>query len=141
MTRPIYETQHDLDHEKEIADLLSKKWSADFHKLPIKNNVDFLVTREGKGIAFIEYKHREKLSFEAFPTYMVSLDKWMKMRDIQNNTGLPCHLVVRFKELTAWVNCDADFHIGINGRKDRNDPQDIEPMAYIDMKAFKFITQ
>ena len=39
--RPKYETQKDLDHEKEVAAFLAKQWTCEFIKLdPIKWKVN-----------------------------------------------------------------------------------------------------
>ena len=41
-----YETQQDLDNEKEVCGFLSKVWDCVFHKLnPIKYKVDFLIEK------------------------------------------------------------------------------------------------
>jgi len=46
VSRPIYETQADLDNEAKVRKFLSSEWECRFIKLnPVKWKVDFLVQK------------------------------------------------------------------------------------------------
>ena len=68
--RPKYETQADLDNEKEVCGFLSKVWDCVFHKLnPIKYKVDFLIEK-GDHYGWAELKCLN-INYGQFP-FMIS---------------------------------------------------------------------
>lgn len=140
MKRPMYESQVDLTHENKMKTLLEAKWNCALHKVPLKYQVDWLAMRENNPMAFIEFKHREKLSIDACPRYMISLDKLMKAKQLAREVEVPFIMVITFKEGTYYgvfaPNSFDDITYGFGGRYDRGDAQDVEPMAYLPLRKF-----
>lgn len=140
MKRPMYESQVDLTHENKMKTLLEAKWNCTLHKVPLKYQVDWLAMRGKDPMAFVEFKHREKLSIDAYPRYMISLDKWMKAKQLCKEVEIPFIMVITFTEGTYYGvfshNGLHDVTYGIGGRYDRGDAQDVEPMIYLPLKKF-----
>jgi hypothetical protein len=137
-TRPEYETPAHRASEHEILMLLGPLWDAFFKKLPVKYGLDYAVIIDDKVKGFIEIKVRN-LRFNDFPTYMISLHKVIAARELARETGLPCHLVIKFIDRTAYLDMSSDFTIFYSGRTDRGDWQDEEPMALFNCDLFKRI--
>ena len=140
MKRPIYESQVDLTHENKMKPFLEAKWNCTLHKVPLKYQVDWLAMRGKDPMAFVEFKHREKLSIDAYPRYMISLDKWMKAKQLCKEVEIPFIMVITFTEGTYYgVFAHNGLHevtYGFGGRYDRGDAQDVEPMIYLPLKKF-----
>jgi hypothetical protein len=139
--RPLYETQLDLDKESIVQSVLEKQWRCKLKKLPIAYHVDWIALRNNQPLAFVEIKHREKLEFNKYPTYMISLNKWMKAKELAKEVNVPFILVVKFMDGIYYGKYTTDMIIenkyGFNGRYDRGDAQDVEPMVYIPLSIFK----
>ena len=140
MKRPIYESQVDLTPENKMKTFLEAKWNCTLHKVPLKYQVDWLAMRGKDPMAFVEFKHREKLSINAYPRYMISLDKWMKAKQLCKEVEIPFIMVITFTEGTYYGvfahNGLHDVTYGFGGRYDRGDAQDVEPMIYLPLKKF-----
>lgn len=140
MKRPIYESQVDLTHENKMKTFLEAKWNCTLHKVPLKYQVDWLAMRGKDPMAFVEFKHRDKLSINAYPRYMISLDKWMKAKQLSKEVEIPFIMVITFTEGTYYGvfahNGLHDVTYGFGGRYDRGDAQDVEPMIYLPLKKF-----
>lgn len=137
MNRPLYESASDLTNEQRVAAQLSAKWKADFHKLPKSYHIDWMAYRDGKPVCFIELKCRQN-ERAAYPTFMVSLAKWMHGKELAREVGVPFFIVVDWTDGTFFLNVeDQPVSYGFGGRKDRNDEQDMEPVVFIDVSYFK----
>ena len=140
MKRPIYESQVDLTHENKMKTFLEAKWNCTLHKVPLKYQVDWMAMRGKDPMAFVEFKHRDKLSIDAYPRYMISLDKWMKAKQLCKEVEIPFIMVITFTEGTYYGvfahNGLHDVTYGFGGRYDRGDAQDVEPMIYLPLKKF-----
>lgn len=137
MNRPIYETPESLKNEDEVASKISSAWNTKLNKLPIKYRVDYAAERSGTIVAWIEVKCR-KYNMNDFDTFMLSLDKYLASVELGNTTNLPVTLVVRWKDKIGYadlLHCTGVIKMG--GRKDRGDPQDVEPAVYIPMDEFR----
>ena len=74
---------------------------------------------------------------------MISLDKWMKAKQLCREVEIPFIMVITFTEGTyygVFVNNLVDVTYGFGGRYDRGDAQDVEPMVYLPLNIFKKIT-
>jgi hypothetical protein len=141
MARPMYETKQDLINENEMKSVLEAKWSCVLNKLPIKYNLEWLAMRGKAPTAFIEFKHREKLSIKSWSRYMMSLDKWIRAQQLSKEMKIPFIMVVTFMEGTYYgIFPHDDLHdveYMWGGRYDRGDKQDVEPMVLLPLKFFK----
>jgi hypothetical protein len=133
----MYETSESLKNENEVASRISSAWNTKLNKLPIKYRVDYAAERNGKIVAWIEVKTR-KYNMNDFDSFMLSLDKYNASVQLGSITNLPVTLVVRWKDKIGYadlLHCRGVIKMG--GRKDRGDPQDIQPAAYIPIDDFR----
>ena len=109
--------------------------------MPIAYHIDWIALRNNEPLAFVEIKHREKLEFGRFTTYMISLNKWLKAKELSKEVNVPFILVVKFMDGIYYGKYTSDMILdnkyGFNGRYDRGDTQDVEPMVYIPLSIFK----
>ena len=138
--RPYYENQQTLSDERSTADTLEQLYNCELKKMPIKMSLDFMAMRNGQAVSFIEVRNRKNARL-TYPTYMVSLYKYMMAGTITQTTGLPCFLAVQWSDDIGIVKMPADdgVTIGWGGLKTRGDPQDMEPMAYIEIEQFRVL--
>jgi hypothetical protein len=138
--RPIYETADDRNKEDAIVDLLEAKWSCKFTKIPIRYNLDFVISRNNKVLAYSELKVR-KYSMEKIGQmggYMMSLGKWSAAKQLCEASSLPFMLIVQTLD-GLYSMKEKKFiadQIIIGGRADRNDWQDIEPCILLNINRF-----
>jgi hypothetical protein len=136
MSRPHYENRKSLQKEHALAQGLEKRWECKLKKLPIKYMLDYAAWKNKQISAWVELKCRT-IPFEQYDEYMISLAKVMAAKELSRNTGLQSFLVVQWSNKTAFLQLDnADYELRMGGRKDRNDPDDIEPCCYFKLKDF-----
>lgn len=86
------ETQQDRNNELNTINEFCSVKRCDFTKLP-KYELDFLIHKKGKGIAFAEVKCRTH-RFEDFPTQIMSFIKFSKM--LECSKWLPCYFICNY---------------------------------------------
>lgn len=148
MGRTIYETEEDLANEREIRLELEKKWNCKGKKLPKKSIVDFAMFREGEIVSFIEIKDRSKNQKrqsidhkKGHPSLLISALKLREGKYIIDHYKKPFLLVVRFIEGIYYIKYEGSldltrYTMKVLGRKDRKDPEDIEPVFLIPKREF-----
>ena len=135
--RLIYERPEDLVAERTALDKACEVWKCTAEKLPMKYELDYLLLREGSGVAWLEITSRPNPR-AAYPTYMISLGKVMAARRLSEASQFPSFLLVQWSDYCGYVRLDSllDFRTGVGGRTDRGDEQDIEPVALIPLGEF-----
>ena len=146
MSRPMYENKQDRENEEKIikdfkAFILTKNKSLllNHHKLPAQYRLDYALTyKDMKHVyAFVEVKRR-KVNKDTYPWLILSLKKYYSLRDAVR-VGIRAFLVFEFDDGTFVIEMK-DFdqpRIVIHGRKDRNDPDDIEPVVCIPKEMWR----
>ena len=138
--RPLYETQQDRDNEQALSSIIEAEFNCQLTKMPIKLSLDFMATRDGSAVAFIEARQR-KTPMLQYPTYMISLYKVLMASTLTQATGLPCFLAVQWSDAAGICPLpSSDMDIRTGGTMRRGDPQDIEPMAYFDVAQFRVLS-
>ena len=141
--RPLYETPEDRSNEMKVAKLLSADWGCDLSKLKIACAIDFALTRGGKVAALMEVKCR-KYSSQALDNLggiILSAHKvqagmrWADTHGVKFIIALGLEDGIFFLSLNPGDKVDG-FGLEIMGRKDRGDPQDMEPCVIIPIKRF-----
>lgn len=140
--RPRYETAADRSRERRTID----KWVAAFNGVTVEKlahhaDADFLATDAKGKEAYVEVKTRTCTSTH-YPTYHVSADKLRRLRKNAASAGRDAILVVEWRDRVGYINVNtfldnAAFKEG--GRWDRNDRHDVEIMAHVPIRLFKFI--
>ena len=137
MKRPIYETIQDLTNESSVMYALSEKFNCTFRKMPRKYGLDYAALRDGRVVAFLEVKCRTCRS-DKYEEYMLSLHKVMAATKLSSTTNLPCFLVVAWTDAIGYTHISAPS-VGFGGRQDRNDNDDMEPVALIPINHFHIV--
>lgn len=139
MARTQYETEKDRIRQREVADALQNVWKCTCHEMPYSYILDFIAMRGGKALAFIEVKCRKR-AYEGAHSVGVALRKLLAADAYERATGLPSFFAVRFMlcGTVAYTKLEKreSIGIGIGGRTDRNDKDDVEPMIYIPISDF-----
>lgn len=138
MGRPVYETRQDIGREANVAEILAAAWSCAIHKLPRLYSCDYAAMRGKEVSAWLEIKCRNA----SYPTYLISLHKWIKGIELSEATAKPFLLVVSWpvngeQVVMFYPVCREPIHVVLGGRKDRNDPDDIEPMVEVPVAKFR----
>lgn len=132
--RPAYETAQDRSKEREVADTLQQLWHCEFVKTPRFYLFDYVIMRDSAAVAFCEIKCRSK----RYDTLMLSLHKWTAGIQLSQMTGLPFVVVASVPEGIYWHEVKArPSSIIVNGRRDRGDPDDVEPCVLLPYSDFK----
>ena len=138
--RPIYENESSLKNEAGTAFEVEKAWGCKLIKLPIKNQIDFLMKdKAGNSRAFVEVKNRACKRHQ-YPTYMISLHKWVAGMNNANYLCMEFVLVVNWDDEIGYLKCKSNLEgitVNMGGREDRGDAQDIEPVVHIPIYLFK----
>ena len=141
--RPLYETAADLEGEVSVAKTLASLWNCEFVKLPLRYHLDFVVTRNGRAVAYAELKTRNysMADIDKMGGYLMSIGKWSAAKQLCDASLLPFVLIVKTLDglyrssFTEFIPDD----VLVRGRTDRNDWQDIEPCVLLNTKRFKRI--
>ena len=138
--RLIYEKPEDIVAERTALDKACEVWKCVAEKLPMKYELDYLLLREGKGVAWLEIKSRTNTRL-AYPTYMISLGKIMAARRLSEASQLQSFLLIQWSDACGYIRIDSllDFRTAVGGRTDRGDEQDIEPVAMIPVGEFALL--
>jgi len=136
---PRYETAADLQNERVVADALAAH-GYEVIKLPIQYRLDWLLRRNNQPIGFAEVKAR-KCNLNTYPTVMISLSKVIHAQMLTQATGLPCYLILFYRDCIARLNFSDDFAVNPGGRADRDDPQDQDVCAYYPVTRLTKISQ
>jgi len=138
--RPIYETSSNRAKEHAAAVQFAAIAHCDYVRHDPLFAWDYTFTREGKAVAFIEVKCRTTPSTK-YAQYMVSESKCVTLCNASKLTGVAAVLLVQWSDCLGWLRIDGiNWTTATGGRRDRNDPLDIEPMAYFDVDCFTFWT-
>lgn len=136
---PRYETAADLQNERVVADALAAH-GYEVIKLPIQYRLDWLLRQNNQPIGFAEVKAR-KCNLNTYPTVMISLSKVIHAQMLTQATGLPCYLILFYRDCIARLNFSDDFAVNPGGRADRDDPQDQDVCAYYPVTRLTKISQ
>ena len=141
MGRPIYENEESLKAEQEMREVISSKWKVEAMKVPIRYKVDDYLLRDGDVVAIVEYKKRN-MSSTCGKSLFISAEKIYFGRAYAEQAGVPFFMIFKFTDGLFFLNAsEYEFKIGINGRRDRGDSQDIEPVGYIDKTKLRRINE
>ena len=136
MDRPLYETSKDITNElRAIKRIVGDR---EIYKLHPKYGPDFCVIKDGIITSWVEVKCRTFASTK-FDTTMIDVSKMTKSFFLSEKTGKPFILIVEWTDKIGYfvIKTLENIEIRLGGRKDRNDPLDIEPYYYIPVTWFK----
>ena len=102
---------------------------------------DFEIFRGGPLVALAEVKC-PNATLGKYPTYMISSTKVNAILDACAHQRLSPLLIVQWTDLCGWVRLDSvSMFFDYGGRRDRNDPQDMEHVYRIATSKFVQFTR
>jgi hypothetical protein len=136
--RPIYETPADQSREEQVRVWLERHCRCTAVKLKPLYQFDHALVQDGEIQGFAEIKCRTFPSTQ-YRSYLISGDKMVKALAWRELAGVPCYLVVAWTDAIGMflIEPGQDYTVKLGGRKDRKDPQDLEPCFYIPLGWFK----
>ena len=142
MGRPIYETHEDRSYENRSKQIVESTWRCKIHSNPKFYEIDWSITRKDKVVGFAEFKRRNYSynALERLGGYKISLHKFVNLKMYNQTTGIPSSIIVSLHPCEIYyhlIDLACNYDVGIWGRKDRNDSEDIEPSVTIPMSKFK----
>ena len=135
--RPKYETAANLAKEAMVIRQVCARFKFDAVKLPINCRADYMLSQGGNAKVMAEVKVKTNPK-DKYPTYMVSKGKydallaWVDM-------GFEAALFVQWRDALGYVKLPVEHTLATGGRRDRDDPLDIELVVMIDVGLFKII--
>ena len=139
--RPSYETEADRMRQKAVADFVAEKFGARFISTPRQYPFDYLVQfDDGAPMLLCEIKCRTRRRLSA-ESWILSAMKFVHARTFRDTFGVDTIFVFRFGdgEVAYFDALARKRELGFGGRSDRNDPQDMEPVARIMSTEFRHI--
>lgn len=141
--RPLYETEVNLEKERDLALFFENLYECKLRKLPIRYHLDYAVEREGRIQAFIEIKTTKYTvdQHKAYGGFKLSFAKWMAAEQMSRVAGVTFLLLVGFPDGPRYLRVDQFKHDGLVwwGRQDRGDSQDMEPAVVLSMDRFVMV--
>jgi len=138
--RTAYETLETLQAERSFMHRYEAAFSVHCEKLPVSYRLDYAVMEMGQVVQWLELKNRSH-AMHKYPAYWISLGKFLHGAALADRTTISFILAVRFSDCDALVNCSAlsrkQWGIAHGGRRDRNDPADMEPLVTIPINLFE----
>lgn len=131
--RPVYQTPADQRAERETAAQLRAAWGWELSRFPALSEADWLAHKAGRIVAVVELKTRTHL-YGRYDTYLLSAHKWVDVRALAHVWRVEPVLVIRFGNGELfWADLDVAKVVAVQlgGRRDRGDPQDVEPCVHL----------
>ena len=135
--RPTYERAEDRNRQRLVMGAFCQSYGCSAKELPAFAPWDFEVSVDGDPVAIVEVKCRTT-GIYAYPTYLVGIAKVEAMLAEASARAIAPILLVSWSDARGWVNlADAPHEVAAGGRRDRNDPADIERVALIPVEEFR----
>jgi len=134
----MYESALDIKHELSVKSLLEERWGMVLQKLPVTYNLDYMGTRDGVLLSWIEIKARN-ITIDQYPSIMLSLTKFLKGIELYTLTKAPFIFVVKTVDGLYYHTYDPQltYPIEYGGRTTQTrTPVDREPVVQIPSSWF-----
>ena len=137
-----YETDADLAREKAAENKINLSLGWFCMKLgEAKYRVDWGLYDNSTLIGWGEFKFRN-IAKDRFPTLLLSADKWLRLIDLGESSGLTSYMFVQWSDSDLHyviVNKETNVRVEYThgGNYARNNPGDIEPVVHIPINLFQ----
>jgi len=139
MTR--YNTTEANAKEEALINSVVPKWGVIAEKNPEFHKIDYSLAEEEEGsiIGFVEVKCRD-CNYKKHSTFFISLAKYMAACEMARFTSVPVFILVEWLDQTKYVKVPCKtVDVRMGGRKDRENPDDYEPMIHIPITEFRSV--
>lgn len=139
--RPIYERSQDRKKQEELILLLwAEQPNLECIEMPRFAAYDYEFRQDGRTVAIVEVKARS-LARNRLPNYVISCKKMDTMRELVHRLGCAGYLLVGFSNgVSVFEITQKLFPRRTSGRRDRNDPKDMELCEFIPIHLFRTLT-
>ena len=132
------ESSVDKYNERNAGDVIERAWSVSCYETPKMFRVDYQIMKNGKHLAFGEYKCTRKSIKEKGEHYWIDFDKIAKMQEYSKKSRKPVILFVEFLEGIFWIKLEGDEDVFELGRyKGAN----LKPCSKIPIKLFQKLNE
>lgn len=139
-SRPVYETDDDKDRQARAAGRIEDAWNIEVISFPALSTVDWLLLSDKGTIAYAEFKCRN-YKRQHFKTLILSTQKLSHASYVAAQTKTKLFLFVEWLDGLFYRQITTDdinnFPVELGGRKDRDDPKDLENVFAIPTNSFK----
>lgn len=145
--KPVFENDEDASNEAELADIIERMYSVKMVRQKRFSQFDYLACKGNSISAFVEMRCLNT-QYNAQSGVIISASKLLAAKTMIDISGVKHYFVVR------WI--DGVVGLAVINRflkdgvkmvrspitdKRRNAPDDLEPVAYIPIEAFKVIVE
>jgi hypothetical protein len=144
--RQKYESNADLDRQKEVEQFLASALSVNVVRMPdVSYGLDcYGVSKTPDEDGFHSIKWYAEIKCRdhteaTFKTLFISALKFERGYGLSMSTGVPFYIVVRFangKIFCHTYSHEKEYRVTLGGRTDRGDAADMEPVVHIPISEF-----
>lgn len=142
MARPQYETAADREREARVIERITNRVTGSTAtKLEYGACADYRLDVAGTPVAYVEVKTRT-CSSKTYDTYHISHSKLKSLLSLARKDGVKPLLLVQWTNGAGIIGVDTylrEATLKSGGRRDRNDPYDIEEMAEVSISKFTML--
>jgi hypothetical protein len=147
LSKDVFENDDDAINEAELADIIERIYSVKMVRQRKFAQFDYIACKGNHISAFVEMRCLNA-QYDAHKTVMISASKLLAAKTMIDISGIKHFFVVRW--IDGVVGLSVINRFLMNGvelvrspitDKRRNAPDDLEPVAYIPIEAFKVIVE
>lgn len=138
----MYEDEITLAAQSNAVPVIEKAFHCEIHWLRKYYEIDFAAARQGKVVAWIEYKRRNN-NHDQYGDYFVAFSKICSLNTHAINSGIPAFLVVQWNDGFFYhkIQEPNTYELKLGGWKNQRDPTDFEPVMHIPLEQFRKMEQ
>lgn len=137
--RPTYETKANQLNEWRAAQWYARHEGLEPVKLQKYNPADYVLVTETRRVQqWVEVKCRTT-PMGRYPTYFISQQKVAALHQLARDTTATVWLLVCWTDLVGRLQLPAPHTVAVDGRRDRNDPNDIEKVCHYALSQFEIL--
>ncbi|MCA1776102.1 MAG: hypothetical protein LC676_10970 [Loktanella sp.] len=132
LPRPLYARQKDDDNERTVASVLERHYGVTAQQTPRRYVVDLLLLHpNGRPHSWVEVKART-IPFRGAPYLIMSLEKVIGLQVMAAATGIASRIAIKLTDGVFIAECPKrPVEFKMSGRRDRGDPEDMEPCVLL----------
>jgi len=133
----LFETQEDLDNEREAIFRFSAFTNCIPYKLPMESEADYVLMRGNDAKAIVEIKCR-KIPSTRYDEYLIGQKKYNALIRWAELGFVPI-LLIRWTDVIGYVKLPVQHRTSMQGKNDRGQTILPDPVFLIPMSKFKML--
>lgn len=141
MSRPFHPDPGGKERERALAQQLAERWRCSVSEFPALSPIDWYLHRGERLTALGEIKHKQR-TLAQYPYVYLDVLKYWPMLSGSLTFQVPSLYIVACLDglYYASVNALIGLTVHVLGRRDRDDPLDVEPCIAIPIRLFKRVS-